>query len=283
MNSIYAFPNGIFRGPGGVLAAALFAASFLVATTASAEETVRIGGTGMGLALTRHIGDALHAADPSVKVDVLPSLGTPGGIKALDAGAIDVGLAARALKGSEKGTGIHEAACMTTALVFATSRPTAPGIKLAQLPKIYSDPNPHWPDGQPLKVILRSPAGSENPYLIRLVPGMAVALAEAFQRPGIPVGATDQENAAVATRTEGSLAIATLLQIKSEKLALTPLAIDGVEPTPATLADGRYPMPIRVCFLLPAKATAGANKFIAFARSRSGQEIIRRYGCEPDQ
>lgn len=265
------------------VSAATGAAVLLWAGTSFAADAVRVGGTGIGLQLAHILGDALAAADPTVATTVLPSLGTPGGIKALGAGAIDVAIAARPLKDEEKAIGIGEAACLTTALVFVTSREKAPGISLSSLPRLYADADPRWPDGQPLKVILRSPAGSENPYLMRLVPGMEEALAAAFRRPGIPVGATDQENAALAAQIEGSFAIATLLQIKAEKLKLVPLAIDGVEPGPKTLADRTYPMPNRVCFLLPAKAAPGAAKFIAFARSPAGEEIIRRHGGEPDK
>ncbi len=50
-----------------------------------------------------------------------------------------------------------------------------------------------------------------------------------------------------------------------------------------TLADGTYPMPLKVCFLLPARPAAGAAKFIAFMRSPAGQEIIRENGGEPDR
>lgn len=266
-----------------LLATVLLLAAALMAVGARAEEPIRIGGTGIGLALSKDLGAALRAADPAFAAEVLPSLGTPGGLKALNAGAVDVAIAARPLKPEETAGGAREAACLTTALTLATSRPAAPGIDLSDLPKIYANPDPRWPDGQPLKIILRSPAGSENPYLVRLIPGMAAALASAFERPGIPVGATDQENATTATRTEGSLAIITLLQIMSEKLALTPLAINGVKPTPASLADRSYPMPMRVCFVVPAKAKAGTDKFIAFVRSQAGQEIIRHYGSEPDR
>lgn len=267
---------------GKAMSAAIGAAVLLWAGGAAAEP-VRVGGTGIGLRLADLLGHALEATDPSVSTTVLPSLGTSGGIKAVGAGAIDVAIAARPLKDTEKETGVTEAACLTTALVFVTSRHSAPGISLSSLPRLYADPDPRWPDGQPLKVILRSPAGSENPYLIRLVPGMEEALAKAFARPGIPVGATDQENAALAARTEGSFAIATLLQVKAEKLKLLPLALDGVDPGPKSLADGTYPMPLPVCFLLPAKAAPGAAKFIGFARSPAGQKIIRDHGGEPVQ
>jgi len=259
-----------------------FALSLFFATGLSAQDAVRVGGTGIGLKLAAIIGEALHGADAGVVTTVFPSMGTPGGIKALNAGAIDVAVAARPLKDAEKTTGIREAACLTTALAFVTSRHEAPGITLETLPEIYADAEPRWPDGQPLKIILRSPAGSENPYLVRLVPGMEAALAAAFRRPGIPVGATDQENTALAMQIEGSFAIATLLQIRSERLNLTPLAVNGVEPGPKTLADGSYPMPIRVCFLLPGKPTGGAVTFIDYMRSPAGQEILRRHGGEPE-
>lgn len=268
---------------GKAMSAALGAAFLLCGAGAAAADTVRVGGTGIGLQLAHILGVELAEADRSVSTSVLPSLGTPGGIKALGAGAIDVAIAARPLKDTEKATGIEEAACLTTAMAFVTSRPGAQGISLASLPRLYADPDPRWPDGQPLKVILRSPAGSENPYLIRLVPGMEAALANAFARPGIPVGATDQENVDLAARIDGSFAIATLVQIKAEKLKLSALSVDGVAPGPKTLADGTYPMPLRVCFLLPAKAAPGAAKFIAFMRSPAGQEIIRENGGEPDR
>lgn len=262
---------------------AALGAAVLLWAGAAAADTVRVGGTGIGLQLAHILGVELAEAEPSVSTTVLPSLGTPGGIKALGAGAIDIAIAARPLKDTEKAMGISEAACLMTAMVFVTSRPSAPGISLTSLPRIYADPDPRWPDGQPLKVILRSPAGTENPYLIRLVPGMEEALAKAFARPGIPVGATDQENVALAAQIDGSFAIASLVQIKAERLKLFALPIDGVAPGPKTLADGTYPMPNRVCFLLPAKPAPGAAKFIAFMHSPAGQEIIRENGGEPDR
>lgn len=267
----------------GKALAAAFGAAVLLWAGSAAADTVRVGGTGIGLQLAHLLGEGLAKAKPSVATTVLPSLGTPGGIKALGAGAIDVAIAARPLKDAEKATGASEAACLTTAMVFVTSRPSAPGISLTSLPRIYADPDPRWPDGQPLKVILRSPAGSENPYLMHLVPGMEEAFAKAFARPGIPVGATDQENVALAANIEGSFAIATLLQIRAERLKLFALSIDGVTPGPKTLADGTYPMPLRVCFLLPAKASPAAADYIAFMHSPAGQEIIREHGGEPDR
>jgi phosphate transport system substrate-binding protein len=264
-----------------VLGMALAVALALVTAAAQAAETVRVGGTGVGLAWAGKAARMLEAQNREVHIEVLPSLGTPGGLRALLAGAIEVGLAARSLKEDETAKGLREAACLRSAFAFATSRPAAPGIQLSDLSRIYGDPNPLWPDGQPIKVILRSPAGSENSYLASLHPGVGDALAAAAKRLGIPVGNTDQENVELLARTEGSFGMTTTLQAKAENLALTLLSVDGVEATPKTLADGSYPMPMNLCFVLPPKPSAGAETFIAFLRSDAGRWLARTYGAEP--
>ena len=83
-------------------------------------------------------------------------MGTPGGIKALAEGVIDVAVVARALKPDEKAKGVAEAACITTALVFASSHKAASGITKAQLAGLYADANPKWPDGTALNIRLAS-------------------------------------------------------------------------------------------------------------------------------
>lgn len=242
---------------------------------------VRVGGTGIALAAMQQVGASLTAAEPGIKIDVLPSMGTPGGIKALTQGAIDVAVVARALKPEEKAKGVAEAACMTTALVLASSHMAASGVTRAQLPDLYADAAPKWPDGLPLKVILRSRAGSENPYLIAAIPAMDPALDAAFKRPGVPVASTDQDNAKLAAQITGSFAVMTLLQLKGEKLDLRVLDLDGIAASAATIANGSYPFPIRICVLLPAEPAPAAARFVAHLRSKAGKTIVESLGASP--
>jgi hypothetical protein len=152
-------------------------------------------------------------------------------------------------------------------------------LSLADLPALFRDPRPTWPDGTPLKIILRARSGSEYPYLIKSVAGMDTALDEAHQRRGVPVGATDQENADLAQRTEGALAIASLVQIRAEKLSLQPLPLDDVEPSIEAVADGSYPFPFRICLLLPAQPSAAGQRFVSFVASDQGQDTLRSLGA----
>ena len=82
-------------------------APLCAAQPALADGTVvRVGGTGIALAAMQQVGASLTAAEPGIRVEVLPSMGTPGGIKALAEGAIDVAVVARALKPDEKAKGV---------------------------------------------------------------------------------------------------------------------------------------------------------------------------------
>lgn len=258
----------------GLLGLAIFA------PLSAAAETVRVGGTGIGLAFMRQAGERLAAAEASFRTEILPSLGTNGGLKALAAGELDVALSARPMKPEETSKGLREAHCVTTALIFASSRPDPAGITAARLPSLYAEAEPTWPDGTPLKVILRARSGSENPYLAEKVPALGDALAAAYKRTGMPVGSTDQENADIAERTAGSFAIMTLMQLRTEKLKLHPVAFDGVRPSPASIADGSYPMPIRLCLVLPASSTAGAATLIRFLVTPEGRTLTEAAGAQ---
>lgn len=262
----------------------LFAGALLTLSVAPqpacADDLVRIGGTGIALATLHAIGESLTAARPGLQVEVMPSMGTPGGIKALIEGAIDIAVIARPLKPEEQAKGLVEAACLTTALVFVSSHKGATGVIRAQLPGLYADASPKWQDGTPLNIVLRSRSGSENPYLVAAMPDMAVALEAAYKRRGIPIGSTDQENAVLASQVSGSLAVMTLLQLRAERLELNVLPFDGVAARTETIANGTYPFPIRICTVHTNEATPAAAQYIAHLRSPSGKAIVETFGAK---
>ncbi len=263
------------------LASSVVAVLVLASGPAQPADLVRVGGTGMAIAAMRAVGEKVSAMTPPLTVEVLPSLGTPGGIKAMLAREIDIALTARPLTAEESAKGAREASCATTALVFATSHPTASAITRARLASAYAEATPKWDDGTPLKIILRSRASSEMPFLAKALPELDSPFRAAYKRPGLPIGTTDQENAEIAERTLGSLAIITLLQLKAECLRLRVLALDGVSPSAETIADRSYPLPLRVCLVVSATPAPVATRFIDFVASATGQNLLRASGAEP--
>lgn len=248
-----------------------------------ANDLVRIGGTGMGLRAMERLGEQMTRVDRDLAVQVLPSLGTSGGINALLDGAIDIALAARPITAAERQKGLAQAACMTTALVFATSKDLAADtdeqITSERLPALYADPRPLWPDRTPMKIVLRSQSGSEVPYLAEKIPAMASAFDLAYKRGGLPVGVTDQENVDLALQMQGSLAITTLLQIRAENIPLRLLRFDGVDPADVASADGRYPLPLQLCLLVAEKPGPGATRFVAHMKTPDAAALLRGFGA----
>lgn len=273
-----AISEGEFRQAtlAGVVCGALFAP-----VPATAGDIVRSGGTGSGLAMMKAIAEHYSAANPDTTVEVLPSLGGSGGIKAVVAKAIDIAISANHLSPEQVAQGLQEGTCLRTGLIFATSRAQPMDIRATQLPKLFAESNPAWSDGQALKVILRARFGSENPHLIKAVPGMKEALKKAYERPGMPIGATDQENVDLAQRTAGSFAIMTLLQLRAEHLSLQPLSYEGVTPSLDSLAAGKYALPLDLCLIVAAPPSAAAARVIDFVRSSEGQKILRGFDALP--
>ena len=263
-----------------LLACYCFAAVALTSLPSQAE-TLRIGGSGIALAAMGLVGESLAISEPNLKVEVLPSLSTPGGIKALMAGELDIAISSRPLTPDELSKTGGEMACLTTALVIVTSHKTATGLTRSQLAEFYTDPQPKWPDGTPLKVILRLRDSPTTVAIATAVPGFVEAYQTAHKRQGPPVAATDQDNADLARRTNVSLAFMTLLQRRAERLDLKPLTLDGVAPSLATVADNTYPMNSRVCFLHAASPNPIATRFMAHLKSPAGQDLMRSLGAMP--
>jgi phosphate transport system substrate-binding protein len=258
------------------------AALSLVAGAASAE-TIRVGGTGSGLGTMERLGEAFTAENPDVFIEVVPGLGSGGGIKAVKAGDIEIGVAGRAPKDAEKAPNIVAMALARTPFVLVTSHPKPSGLASAQLPGLFESSSPAWPDGTPMNIILRPDGDSETKALIEAIPGIEPALAAARSRGTLPEGTNDQDAADLAEATEGSLVTSTLALVTSEGRNLRTIALDGVEPTLANLETGAYPheRPLYIVVRTDAEDVETVKKFVAFMASAEGQRIIREAGSIP--
>jgi phosphate transport system substrate-binding protein len=96
---------------------------FAGAVRAEPEQPLRIGGTGGALAAMRQLADAFAEQDKTVRPDVLPSLGSGGGVRAMVEGAIEVAAVGRPLTDAEQAAGAAPAVCWRVPFVFVTSHP----------------------------------------------------------------------------------------------------------------------------------------------------------------
>ena len=196
----------------------------------------------MALAAIRRVGAAFTAAG-GPPVEVLPSLGTSGGLKALGAGAIDLSVASRPSTAAEVATGIVTTHFASTALAFMTrqAEPTR-AVAREQLEQIFTGDLTSWPEGTPVRFVRRQPSDSDWEIFGSLSPGLARAVAIARTRPGVPTFINDQDHAAALERLPGAFGALSLGQAAAEERRLRSVAIDGVLPTMAALRSGSWPL-----------------------------------------
>jgi phosphate transport system substrate-binding protein len=251
----------------------------LTTLSAQAAEELRIGGTGTSLGAMQRLGQAFSASRPDAHVTVLPSMGSGGGIKAVIAGQIQIGLSSRTLSSKELAAGATATEYGRTPFVFATAdqRPIH-GVTSAQLVGFYAGQVEQWPDGARVRLVMR-PAGDADSEIVKsLSPAMAQAKELAEQRKGMAVAVTDQEAADYIEKIPGAVGTTTLAQIITEQRPLRALTLDGIVPDIRSIADGRYPL-YKVLYLVTGpRATPASDAFIGFVHSPAGRDILRQTG-----
>lgn len=249
-------------------------------TGAAHAELIQVGGTGSGLGTLRLLGDAFQKTHPQHQVEILPALGSTGGLKALRAGRIQVAVSNREPNAEERAAGIKGQRYATTPLTLATHA-GVPAVAMTRerLAQLLSGRESRWPNGQPVRLVLRPPNDGDSALLASLSPAVADALRVAQQRPGMVTAQTDSEAADYIERTPNALGLTTAAQVSSEQRRVNLLSLDGISPTPAALEAGRYPLSKDLVLATRGDASEAVQAFAAFVtRSAEASTILRRTG-----
>lgn len=242
-------------------------------------EGFSIGGTGAALGSMRLLARAFQARNPDVALTVVPGLTSSGGIKAATEGVLGLGVSSRPLRDDERKLGAREIEYARTPFVFAVSaRSNVTAITSAELADIYAGKTVSWPDGSPVRIVLRPPADIDTEIIMAMSAALRRGLLAAQARPGVRVAVTDRDAADDLTSIGGSIGPSSLSLIQSEKLPLRVLRLDGREATPANAAGGSYPYFKRLFLVTGAKRTAAVERFIAFVQSPAGRKILTSEG-----
>lgn len=250
-----------------------------VAALGAPADAIKIGGTGTGLGTMKLMAQEFNKSRPGAQLMVTPSLGSTGAIKAVLAGAIDIGISARPVSAPEQGQGASAQAYARTPFVIATGAKN-PGadLTLSQLVQIYLGKTTRWPDGSLIRLVMRPDADADTVTMRAFSAAMNSAISLALARPGLRMADTDQDNADALEHLAGSLGTTTLTQILTEGRALKALDLDGVTPTLPSLAAGRYPY-FKTLYLVTGRSPSPlAKDFVAFVHSPAGQAVLARSG-----
>lgn len=256
------------------LLAALAGPTAARAAVPRAPGEVLIGGTGAGL------GPLQQAAGTVRGLRWVPNLSTSGGLKALQAGAIDIALAGRPLTAAERAQGLVDQPLFRTPYVFAVHGDVpVRGVSLAELAALYAGRTASWPDGQPVRLVLRPPSDGDSAFVKSLGAGLADAVTLAQSRPGSLVAMVDAEATEALERIGGSLGITTLGLLRAERRRLNVLQLEGVRPDADTLADNRYPHAKTVHLVTRARPRPEDTAVLARLAEPAVAQALARLAC----
>lgn len=241
-------------------------------------ETVRIAGTGAALGTLERLASEYRKRQPGFRYEVIPGLGSGGGLKALAKGAIQVALVSRPLQPEERAADLVEVEYGRTPFVVVTAKPGVRSISSAELVDLYGSVSARWPDGTPVRPVLRPASDVDSSLLANLSPGMKAALAAAMAREGMVIATTDRESADAIEKLPGAIGTSSLALLLSEGRRLTALAIDGVQPSVKTLADGSYPHAKAMSMVVRRAPQEWTAKFLDFIASGDGRRILVETG-----
>ena len=246
-----------------------------------AAETLMIGGTGSANSVAQKLAEAYRQTRPARVLQVLPSLGTSGGLRALADGQIDIALSSRALKPQEREGMRLEPFARTPLALVAHDDVTVSGLSTEALIAFFRGTETRWPDGTRARPVLRPYLDAEAQVLAAWSEPLADALADAVYRTDLLVTMTTQENLETIEQIPGAFGYAPLSEVLAGDRPLRVLAFEGVEPSPAQLAAGDYPLALTLAMVTSPAASEDARAFIEFVRSAAGARVLEAAGCLP--
>lgn len=248
----------------------------LLAWPAQAKD-LRLGGSGVGLELTRILAEQFAKDRAGVTVSVAESLGTGGGIRALAAGKLDVAVIMRPLKTDEVAGGETLPLCRTPWTFYVNATRADVALTGADLPALFLSALPPFARGE-VRPLLRPANETGFQYLEKAFPGLSAAVAAARENRAAVTEVTDQDAMSAVENGPALVGFGALAPMVAERRALRAVPLDGID---AATMSPAYPHWAEVYLALGAASSASSRAFAAFVASPAAQASLRANGCLP--
>jgi phosphate transport system substrate-binding protein len=243
---------------------------------------IALAGSGSNLPLTRSLAAAFQSDHAEIRVLIHDSIGSSGGVRAVRDGVIDLGLISRPLSPEEQRWGLRVAPYARVPVVVAAN-PSVPddGLDAGGLLDLFRGARTRWSDGSPVVLFLRERGDSSHAAVAQRLPGFAEANEDAYRQQRWLVLFSDAAMHRTLQETPGAVGLLDLGQVNLQPPRLRVLALDGVIPSPESLATGVYPFFKDLAFVHHQPLKKEEAAFLDFTHSARAQELILSAGCLP--
>ncbi len=247
------------------------------ATSAALSGTVTTDGSTSMQKVIGSLGEAFQQTNSGVTVTYNPT-GSSSGIKAVQEGRCDIGLASRALKDEEKQSGLESTtlALDGIAIVVHPDNPVS-DLDLETIGKIYTGEITNWKDvggadGEIVLIGREAGSGTRDGFESITDTKDACKYRQELTSTGDVIATVSQN--------PNAIGYASLSAVKDSIKALT---VGGVAPSEATVQDGSYVVqrPFELITKAGTQLTAEAQAFFDYITSAEVAEIITSAGVVP--
>lgn len=252
---------------------------FVSVPTSCAAETIRINGTGSGLVLMKPLIAAFQKENRDVSFDLEKSLGSSASIKAVAGNALDLAVSGRPLKPAESAAGLVQQEYGRIPFALLTNRQVrVSNLTLKEVADLFAGKTAKWPGGELVRVVLRPNEDTDTKLQRGMSPEMSQAVSAAQTRKDMLIAITDSEAFDSIKRTEGAVGVMALSLPLSEPNTVNVMKLDGVQPSVANLASGKYGYSKDIHLISRKQEPPAVAKFISFLKSKKGRAIAARHG-----
>jgi phosphate transport system substrate-binding protein len=252
---------------------------------AAAQPVLRLDGSTGAMPLVEVLAKAHATRTPGLVIEIGKGLGTKARIDALRESKIDIAVASHGLNIDEirsQGMAVHEIA--RAAVVFGVhAGVSVTTLTQAQICAIYAGNTTNW----------QALGGPDRPIAARTRPDSEVdaevarngiACLKSLAMPAsVAVMQRGGDMARELAATDGAIGMTTAAVAEQSDGKVRVLALDGVAPSAANVANGSYRLVREVFLIVRQPASVEVRGLLAFIASADGAALIRTNGAVPKQ
>ncbi|MEL6164719.1 MAG: substrate-binding domain-containing protein [Cyanobacteria bacterium J06628_3] len=250
--------------------------------TQQEKQEIKLGGSSSTYIAIKLLGNAYAVQNQNVKLTFLPKGQSGSRIAGVKQGLIDIAGATRKLKLEEDDGSVNYRQLATDGLTVATHRSVkgVSNLTTQQLKAIYSGAVTNWQElGGPNEeiIVLDRPEDESAKRLLRkhyLGKKLKNAPKAAIMR-------YEPELINALQNTPYSIGTFSLANAISNKLPVNRLSLNNIEPNPENIKSGKYKMVRNIGVVWSNKPSEITQKYLDFAFSEAGAEILNNSGFVP--